>query len=291
MKKINISKNLKRIMFVGGLSLSTVSLTGCINTFDNMVPFVNILDEVEEKTNVDEVLEDSSNSDILDKFGLLEKCLSLSEKLHSIDYNKHQVLTDSKVIDDISIQDFKNIENDIVMLQSLTSSSPEYNKICKQLNESENRINNWLNKYGYQTATKMGTLVVQAKLTDALNLDASEYKNFEILINPEDYPNMSVKYIKPQTGQEYYYYIKSNTLENAELAKTIYYAVYESKLNDKKTVTDNYDEYRNDSLYTASEYIKRLMFATYSHNDSAINQCNSKSNIENKYDKKRKALK
>ena len=255
-----------------------------------MVPFVNILDELEEKTNVDEVLEDSSNSDILDKFGLLEKCLSLSEKLHSIDYNKHQVLTDSKVIDDISIQDFKNIENDIVMLQSLTSSSPEYNKICKQLNESENRINNWLNKYGYQTATKMGTLVVQAKLTDTLNLDASEYKNFDILINPEDYPNMSVKYIKPQTGQEYYYCIQP-ALEYTELANTIYYAVYKSKLNDKKTVTANYDEDRNDSLYTASEYTKRLMFATYSYRDNDINQCNTESNIENKYDKKRKALK
>ncbi len=290
MKKINISKNLKRIMFVGGLSLSTASLTGCIKKFDNMMPFVNILDEVEEKTNVDEVLEDSSNSDVLDKFGLLEKCLSLSEKLHSLDYNKHQVLNDSKVIDDISIQDFKNIENDIVMLQSLTSSSPEYNKICKQLNESENRINNWLNKYGYQTATKMGTLVVQAKLTDALSLDASEYKNFDILINPEDYPRISVEYIKPQTGQEYYFYITTDE-EISKLTQTIYYAVYKSKLNDKKTVTANYDEDRNDSLYTASEYIKELMFAEYSYSDSTIKERGNSSYIKRQYDKKRKVLK
>lgn len=298
-------RDIKAIALALGVSLSSMLLTSCTESeYEHSVLFESILDDTKEDTLLDEILREEENKEKIQNMLILEKYLSFSEKIHTLGLDKAS--TESKG-DEEEILSIEEIDKYLEKYESLVSNDPEYESTTQLLKKNGTYINEWLYQYGYLTTASMATLVAKAKLVDLFSLEAKEYKNFNILENPDDFhvygSFVKVKYIDPNSKCEYYYDLKTsndsddfvsdltNCCEN-KLAQLVYVVDQSKKLDLENETTEGlYNEELNQKLNLFMGVIKSSMYAKFRLNDGGqIEQYPENNEVNNIYKQKMKSL-
>ena len=289
---------LKAIMLALGISASSLALTGCGSEKEDTIMFKTILEDCKDSTSTDEILSLEENKRLVDDFYTLDKYLSLSEKLHSLDLES--VVTKGKLDSTIGLLSIDDLQQRIIELECKERIDGQYKNDAEVLLVNEGHINKWLAENGSSTTLKMAALVAKAKILDALGLPMEEYKRINILENPEDYYRIfslvEVKYTN-SNNNEYYYALGYDDNGNENLISNCIRIVDENRKKEKEKPTKNkygfvaYDNSRNEKLYEDSQIIKQVMYATYRVEDDSIEQEVDNAAVEKNYKEKVKSLK
>lgn len=294
------NKDLKALLLALGISASSMLLTGC-NEKENSVLFNLILDDVKDSTCTDEILNLDENKEVLTDFYILDRYLTLSEKLHSLELE--EVVTKDKLNPNLEVLSIDDIEKLISKIECESPEEDQYKSDAELLLVNEGFVNEMIYKYGNSTTLKMASLVSKAKIVDALGLDFNEYKNVSILENIEDYNRMhrvKIKYLN-ESGNSLYYKLELTPsfeifVEENYISKCIH-IVDINRTTEKKEPTKNkynlveYNSSINDELYEKCETIKQALCCDYEVENDKIVQLNDNKETRNIYKEKVKSLK
>ena len=300
-------KDLKAILLAIALTSASFSLTGCCE--DEMEVSLNdVLDDVSDNTCTDEILKSEEHSYLLDYFYTLEKYLTFSETLHSLDLDeKIDTLTYKMDNKEISIEEIEKSIKEFEDLEELKDEDEElknkYNQKLQELICIEGIVNEWIKEKGYSAIYSVGKLIVKGKMADTEGLNEDEYSNFNICKNPNtsanyEPENVDVVYINQEQNITHKVKLKDISIfgGNSNLTNLVN-SIYDSEIFMENTETEKnkynleiYNEKRNIELKGMIENIKLALYSTYEEKDYGVYQIESNDEVKKLYNSRKKYI-
>lgn len=300
-------RDLKAILLAIALTSASFSLTGCCE--DEMEVSLNdVLDDVSDNTCTDEILKSEEHSYLLDYFYTLEKYLTFSETLHSLDLDeKIDTLTYKMDNKEISIEEIEKSIKEFEDLEELKDEDEElknkYNQKLQELICIEGIVNEWIKEKGYSEIYSVGKLIVKGKMVDTEGLIEDEYSNFNICKNPNtsanyEPENVDVVYINQEQNITHKVKLKDISIfgGNSNLTNLVN-SIYDSEIFMENTETEKnkynleiYNEKRNIELKGMIENIKLALYSTYEEKDYGVYQIESNDEVKKLYNSRKKYI-
>ena len=300
-------RDLKAILLAIALTSASFSLTGCCE--DEMEVSLNdVLDDVSDNTCTDEILKSEEHSYLLDYFYTLEKYLTFSETLHSLDLDeKIDTLTYKMDNKEISIEEIEKSIKEFEDLEELKDEGEElknkYNQKLQELICIEGIVNEWIKEKGYSAIYSVGKLIVKGKMVDTEGLIEDEYSNFNICKNPNisanyEPENVDVVYINQEQNITHKVKLKDISIfgGNSNLTNLVN-SIYDSEIFMENTETEKnkynleiYNEKRNIELKGMIENIKLALYSTYEEKDYGVYQIESNDEVKKLYNSRKKYI-